>query len=538
MAFSLKSLFQRPSVKSAEAETAYATVTDAGASIGQRPISNPVMAGGYTLERAASILLAAESGEPTAVRAAFLLFDRTFERDLHTAGVLNGLVQAIVGLKHVVRAKEGDNRRIARAIAADVQAAFNPSGAVRLAESGIVTSGLTHGIGPAEIMYETSPTRWEVRDLVQKPAHWFTFDRRDGRTPLLLASQHGQPAEPLERGKMIAFCPRRVSAMQIKNSLGWVLCWAYVLKALLDSDKFDFIGTFGKPIIYGKYPRNAEPGDVHALRQAVTALNSSFRGVFRDDLEIQFQEVARAGTDMHEKASRLIDEYVSKFIWANTLSSDAGGAASYALGKVHMEGKYDVVRSYAQQLAAALQRDFVEPYVLINYGADAPMPTLSIEVEEAEDEVAGSTVVKNLAGAGVKLSAKEVREKFGFSEPAEGEETIGGQAAPVQEAVPVEAAPVAPNYRHCPMHSAHSAGQVVERDAIDDLADSMLAEYEAVAPTTDALLGEAVLNAGSVEAAVAALLAIAKSGDIEALQALFTVNRTAARAGGRLGGEA
>lgn len=537
MAFSLKTLFQRPSVKSAETETAYATVTDAGASVGQRPISNPAMAAGYTPERVANILRAAETGEPTAIREVFMLFDRTFERDMHISGVLNGLVQAIVGLNHIVKPKEGDNRRVARAIAADVQALFAPSGAVRLAESGIVTSGLTHGIGPAEIMFETSATRWEVRDLVQKPVHWFTFDRRDGRTPLMLAAQHGQPAEALERGKMIAFCPRRVSAMQIKNSLGWVLCWAYVLKALLDSDKFDFIGMFGKPIIYGKYPRNAEPEDVRALRQAVTALNSSFRGVFRDDLAIEFQEVARSGTDMHEKAIRLIDEYVSKFIWANTLSSDSGAAGSYALGKVHQEGKYDIVRSYAQQLAAALQRDIVEPYVLINYGADAPMPTLSIEVEEAEDEVAGSTVVKNLTDAGVKLSAKEVREKFGFSEPQEGEETIGGQAEPVQKALPA-AAPVAPNYRHCPVHSAHSAGQAVERDAIDDLADSMLSEYEALGQDIDTLLTEAVLNAGSMEAAVAALLAVAKSGDVAALQALFTANRTAARAGGRLGGEA
>lgn len=537
MAFNFKNIFRRPSVQEAQTETAFATVTEQGGVVGQRPLQNPAIAAGYTPERVASILTNAETGEPNAIREAFQLFDRTYERDHHIQGVVNGLVTAIVGLEHRVKPKDGDNRRIARAIAEDVQKLFAIGGPVRMAEFGILTQGIMNSIGPGELIWETSPTRWDLRALVLKQTHWFSYDRKDGRTPMLLPEQQGQSLLELQRGKFVAFCPQRASALQIKNALGWSLCWIYVIKALLSGDKLDFVKTFGKPIVYGKYGREADPESIGLLKQAIAALNSNFRAVLREDLNVEFANIAQTGTDMHEKAQRLMDEYASKVIWANTLASDnGGGAGSYALGKVHAEGKYDVSRAYAHQLAATFQRDVVEPFVFINYGPNAPMPTLEIDVEEAEDLVAGSTIVANLVGAGVAIAADEVRERFGFRKPEPGEEVIGGpSAAPATPADPAaDAEPgAAQNSRGCPVHSH----QAYQRDAIDDLADQMLVDYERVTPSIDAMLAEAVLNAGSVQAAVEALLDIARNGKVEDLQALFTANTTATRAAGKLGGE-
>jgi phage gp29-like protein len=259
------------------------------------------------------------------------------------------------------------------------------------------------------------------------------------------------------------------------------------------------------------------------------------RAVFRDDLSIEFKEIARSNTDMHEKLCRYLDEQVSKAILANTLSTDAGASGSYSLGKVQAESKYDTVRAYGHQWAACLQGQLVAVYVAWKYGPDAPVPRVVIEVEEAEDLLPASEIVKNLVEAGVLLDAAEIREKFGYRNPEEGAETVGG-------AVGVVPGITAPQSRQaasgCPVHSVAPQGAgTVPRDALDDLADQMLQEYEPLSAEIDRRLAVAAQSAGSLEDLRAAVQAVIKDFDISALQEMLASARLKARLTGDLGGE-
>jgi phage gp29-like protein len=347
------------------------------------------------------------------------------------------------------------------------------------------------------------------------------------------------------------FTPHRSAALQIKNGLGWILCWAYQIKSAVLADELLFVQTFGHPLVTGKYPRGASPEDIGLLSRAVSALNSTFRGVFRDDLKVEFQEIARSNTDIYEKVSRYIDELIAKVIWANTLSSEVGKSGSQALGKVHAEAKYDVIRSYANQWAACLQ-EFFDAYIDWNYGPNAPRVEIVVDVEGAEDFLTKSMVVKNLFDAGVPLVATEVREAFGYSEPQPGDELIGIGKSPMPDPLAPAPAPqppakaptapaAAPNAlradQGCPVHSAHAQGAPVPRDAIDDLADAMLADWVSVSAGIDEVLTKAAANTGSLEEMRSAMMAAVQSMDTTDLDALLTKARTATRLAGDLGAD-
>lgn len=538
MALSLKNLFsKKPAANLAEQDNMPATVTATGAVIGSRPHQNPAWAHGYTPESVARILEQAERGDEHAVAEFFALADKVIEREMHTAGVINGLVLAIAGLPHkAVPPKSAGAAKRAQKIADEVAEWMQPSGALRLAAPGLISQGITHGIGGAAVKWQTSATAWTIADFVQKPAHHFTFDRVDGCTPLLRNEVAGQPAKPLEPGLSFAFTPRRNAALQVKNGLAWILCWAYVIKSIVLADELVFVETFGQPLVKATYGRGASPDDISMLQRAVSNIRSTFRAVVRDDLDINFEEIARSNTDIYEKVCRYFDELISKVVWASTLTTDAGSNGTYALGKVHAEGKYDVVRSYAHQWAASLQV-LVNAYVVWNYGPDAPIPQVVVDVEEAEDLVAKSQVVKNLADAGVPLVASEIREAFGFREPQEGDELIGGapaapETAPAAGQEPAGAAQNARQGVGCPVHSANA---VTARDAIDDLADQMLADWEVVSADIDAQLAAAAANTSDIAAMRSAVVAAVESLDVDALAVLLARSRTKTRLAGDTG---
>jgi phage gp29-like protein len=541
---SIFSFLRKPTATAASAaagDQLPSTTNAAGASFGARPLQNPALLAGYAPDTVARILEAAETGEENALAAYFALADKVMEREIHTAAVVNALVLSIAGLPHKAVPKRGDKSKRAQKYADEITDLMHPASPLRLAAPGLISQGLTHGVGVAAIAYDRGAAIWTPVDFIQKPAHFFMFDRADGRTPLLRNVVAGQPARPLVPGEALVFTPRRNSAMQIKNGLAWVLCWMYVIKSLVMADQTLFIQTFGHPLVYGHYPRGTTPEDISLLHRAVNAINSSFRAVFREDLKVKFEQIARTSTDIFEKLIRYLDESTAKFVLGSTLTTDGGGGGTYALGKVHAEGKYDIVRLYAHQYSACLQV-WSDAYIALNYGPDAPAPRIVVDVEEAEDLVAKSQIIKNLHDAGVPLVASEIREAFGFSEPQEGDEVIGGATAalPAPAPGPAAAPGAAPNSRQypgCPEHSPQSVGAPIPRDAIDDLADAMLSDWTTLSADIDANLTAVALSANSLEEMRAKLLEAVNAYDDTALLAMLTMARAKVRLAGDAGAE-
>lgn len=532
---------RRPAAKQVEADAMPATVTETGAVTGARPMVNNAHGGGYTPTRLAEILEAAEQGDEYSVAEFWKLADFLMEREPQTLALINRLGLAVAGLPHKAEPPKGDTSRRARKIADEVQALLEPGSALRLAAPGLIAQGISHGLSVASVRWDTTAIPWAPVDLVHKPSHFFTFDRTDGRTPLLRSETAGQLALRLEPGLSLAYTPRRSNALQIKNSMAWPLCWIAVLKSVIQGNWAGYLEGFGQPIITARHERNLSPKELTQLQRAVAQLSSYMRGVFNKDIEIDVKELSHTNTEGYERFLRYLDELAAKIVLAGTLTSDSGqGSGSYALGKVHAEGQYDVIRVYANQWAACLQQQLATAYVAWNYGPEAPVPRITVDVEEDEDLVAGAEIVEKLARAGVQLDADEVREKFGFRKPEPGAEVVGGAPAPAAppEPTPGKTSPKTKTAQAaCPVHSAQAAAAGAPRDAIDALAEELDADWVEL----DAAINEQLLAAAQAstdaESLRAAVIAAVEKLDTAELQARLALARTKAHVGGDIGGE-
>lgn len=85
-------------------------------------------------------------------------------------------------------------------------------------------------------------------------------------------------------------------------------------------------------------------------------------------------------------------------------------------------------RADAKALAGILNRDLIQIWVQLEYGPRAHYPRLVIARPEAEDlaQLAGS--LSSLVPLGLKVSESEVRDRFGFSDPQEGDAILGARS--------------------------------------------------------------------------------------------------------------
>lgn len=534
-----------PAPAKAAEDTMPSTTDAAGVSTGQRPTAPAPQAGGYTPAKVAQVHAGALQGDETAIAEWFRLADHTFERDQHAAASLGALARAVAGRTHYATPPKGDTSRRARRIADEFQALIEPGSALRLAAPALISKGISHGLAVASVGWKTGATAWTPAAFVQKPSHFFTFDRTDGATVLLRSAMAGGKPTPLEHGLSFVFAPRVHDPLQVKNGLAWFLSWVYVVKTITLNNEAAFIEAFGSPVVTGTYKHGTPEKDVSLLRNAVAQLSAMSRAVFREDLKVEVKEIARGGTDIHEKLCRYLDELTSKVILGSTLTTDGGGGGTYALGKVHAEGKYDTVGLYAQQWAAALQQ-LAAVYTAWNYGPDAPVPRITVEVEEAEDLVAGAQVVASLVAAGVRLDEDEIRERFGFRKPEEGASVVGGGAGPVGPA-PTEPTPPTGQAMQGPAstlpcgcstnHAQASSTTGRAPDAIDRLAAEMLADFDPLGTAIDAALAQAAASVASPEDLPAAIAQALAALDVRELQTVFAKSRAQAQLGGYSGGD-
>lgn len=127
-----------------------------------------------------------------------------------------------------------------------------------------------------------------------------------------------------------------------------------------------------------------------------------------------------AGSSLHRDLADWCDRQTSKAILGQTLTADTGGG-SYAQGSVHDGIRRTILAADAVDLAATLQRDLIEPYILINYGPEVIPPTLRCVTEEPEDRAAFVQTLVPLVDRGLRVEQSIVRDRLGIPAPEEGD---------------------------------------------------------------------------------------------------------------------
>jgi phage gp29-like protein len=402
-------------------EVAGATITGIRSPITGYPADglNPV--------RLAAILRAADSGDPVQ----FLELAETIEeRDLHYLGVLGTRRRSVAQLDIVVEAASDAPDDVERA---DMVRDWLKRD--ELAEELFdILDCIGKGFSVTEIMWDTSEGQWMPQRLEQRDPRWFRFARHDLATPMKL-DVAGQEV-PLDAFKFIYATIKAKSGLALRSGLARAAAWAWMFKAYTQRDWAIFTQTYGQPLRLGKYATGASEDDKETLFRAVANIAGDCAAIIPDTMMIEFIENKSIGasSDLYLKRCDWLDQQVSKAVLGQTATTDAI-AGGHAVGQEHRQVQEDIERADARALTAILNRDLIRPWMDLQFGHGGKYPRLKIARPEREDLAQLATSLASLVPLGLKVGQREVRDRFGFAEPAKDEEIL--QVAP-QSAPPMD----------------------------------------------------------------------------------------------------
>lgn len=306
--------------------------------------------------------------------------------------------------------------------------------------------GIYTGYAAAETIWNTEGAMWTVERIEPVPAHWLSFDKTDGRTPLLAPKEAGGSWEPFKQKKFIFHAPQLLSGIPITSGLAFTAAFYSALTSVCLQDWTQFVELFGQPLRLGRFPKGNSKehlADREVLKKALQNLGADAWAMIPDGMQIEFVEAAtrNASAEVYERLARYLDEILAGLVLGASLTSgtgNTGSGGSQALGAVHNEVRADILRADARALANTLRRDLVTHFVRFNFGEDVAIPKVRFHIEEPEDVAALAEAVAKLVPLGFRVSQDELRDKLGLRAPKDDEEVLMA----TKPAVPADADPL------------------------------------------------------------------------------------------------
>lgn len=399
---------------------------------GVRATFDEFVAAGLTPARMAGILRDAAMGE----MAEFLtLAEEMEERETQYMSVLSTRKRALQGIEPQVEAASDDPEDQAIADAVRERIAEHPDFFDLVGDA---MDALAKGYSVIEIIWQADAGQWVPERFEWHDPRLFVFDR-ETRRELRKRLQSDFNGEALEPFKFIRHVPRLKSGIPARNGLARLALWSFLLKSYSLKDWAAFLEVHGMPLRLGKFGPGASIEDRRVLLRAVRDLGADAAAIIPKEMEIEFVETKGFSEKPFEGFADYLDKSLSKAIIGQTMTADSGG--SLAQAKVHDQVRIDIKKADARQLEGTLARDLVRPFVDLNFGPRAAYPKLVIPVSEPEDIKILADALGKLLPHGLTVQMSEVRDRFGFADPEEGAELLGGRRVEARPREPRTASP-------------------------------------------------------------------------------------------------
>jgi len=291
------------------------------------------------------------------------------------------------------------------------------------------------GYKPIEMWWELDQGTRQPR-FAPRPQRWLCIG--EDRNSLRLrdgASQYGVPLQPY--GWLLHVHKSR-NGYLARGSLARVLAWPFLFKHYAVRDLAEFLEIYGLPMRLGKYPAGASDDEKRKLLQAVVSIGHNAGGVIPASMAIDFQNAAQGNEAPFKTMWDGMDAVQSKIILGQTLTSSEGKSGSQALGNVHNEVRLDILRSDAKRVAATLTSQLIAPLVLFNISGADPrrLPRFCIDVPDPEDLALYAEALPKLAAAGMRIGVSDLHRRLRIEEADDGEEVLKGPPAPTMPGAP------------------------------------------------------------------------------------------------------
>lgn len=287
-----------------------------------------------------------------------------------------------------------------------------------------LSDALAKGYSVSEIVWNTKVTPWLPSKILWRDQRHFQFDKETG-TKLRLREDGNEDGLELSRAKYICHVPKLKSGSPLRQGLARPACWIFMLKSFSLKDWMSFLEVYGMPFRVGKYGPGATKNDKRALLRAVANVAADGGAIIPDSMVLEFIETKAnaSGDNAFKGMVEYLDDQFAKLIIGQTMTSSDGSSKSQA--EVHDDIRIEIKRADADDLAATIQRDFVDSFVMYNWGErpNGP-PQATFPVPDPEDLKLLMEATTSFVSMGGKVAAAPVREKLGWRDPEEGEELL------------------------------------------------------------------------------------------------------------------
>ncbi len=288
--------------------------------------------------------------------------------------------------------------------------------------------------------YAMAETAWAKRDGWIVPTGWFLHQPRrfgfrlsDGA--LVQWDQVGANSTQIQREvqqwepmRWIQHQPRITGDVPAREGYGRVLNWACIFANWTLSDLLKLAELTWKPYRIGRYKQGTSRKDKDALTVALQSLTNNGIALMSETVqyELKWPEGGRGDSNNHIALLQYLDATKSKIVLHGTLLTESGDRGARSLGEVHERGFDSVVEDDAGGVCETLNRDVAEPFVRLNAGEDAGVPTIKLVTKNETDLLAFSGAMKTLTvDVGMRIGEKWAYDRVGAPVPEKDERCLG-----------------------------------------------------------------------------------------------------------------
>ncbi len=298
-----------------------------------------------------------------------------------------------------------------------------------------IAEGFYEGHSALEILWRKDKT---PRSTVKLPWRYLAYpDGTDTLDRLML-----NPRGDYSLNNLIDFPPNKF-IVAIKKGHGGHASQAAPLRALITY----WLGTvygnkwlLGFSQIYGipiRWATTSEDGakELGVIKNMMQKIGSAGWGVFPQNTKLNIEGATTSAGNLPQQA--LIDnanKAVDIFINGQTLTTDTSSSGSRSMGEVHNEIRLDRVDCIGLFCAKVISSDLVKPLLVLNYGDDSEMPTITIQSKRSKDAkgLAETDEILMRTFPELKRSEEQIRDRHDIAKPMNEEDTITG-VAPTEE---------------------------------------------------------------------------------------------------------
>lgn len=207
-----------------------------------------------------------------------------------------------------------------------------------------------------------------------------------------------------------------------RASLIYTAAIYYMIKVGALKSYFDYVESAGKPSKIGKYKPGSTEEDLAVLRQAVYSLGSDMAALLPEDMSLDFLKDSNISmsSDMFLALIRYADEQMRVLVLGSVLvtgTSTTGAGGSLALGKVHSEVRFDLIKSDALFASRVVNEQLIKFLVAVNadkFGkvSKQDIPKFRLITDDFNDYTKAALVIKTLSDAGYVIDEADVEKMF------------------------------------------------------------------------------------------------------------------------------